>query len=144
MRLRGKTAISNAKVAYAHFCDIFNGPRWAPLAARGARPQRLLWASTSTKNPAYRDTLYVDELIGPHTVNTLPEATLEAFEDHGRVATTLTEGLNEAEEVLKSIKTVGIDLAAVTAQLEHEGVAAFSKSFDELIETLTAKAEQRG
>ena len=144
LKLRGKTAIANAKVAYAHFCDIFNGPRWAPLAARGARPQRLLWASTSTKNPAYRDTLYVDELIGPHTVNTLPEATLEAFEDHGRVAATLTEGLNEAEDVLENIKTAGIDLAAVTAQLEHEGVAAFSKSFDELIETLTAKAEQRG
>ena len=143
LKLRGKTAIANAKVAYAHFCDIFNGQRWAPLAARGARPQRLLWASTSTKNPAYRDTLYVDELIGPHTVNTLPEATLEAFEDHGRVAATLTEGLNEAEEVLERIQTVGIDLAAVTAQMEHEGVAAFSKSFDELIETLAAKAEQR-
>ena len=141
LRLRGKAAIANAKVAYWNFCRICSEPRWKALAARGARPQRLLWASTSTKNPAYPDTLYVDELIGPDTVNTLPDATLEAFEDHGSVQPTLASGLDEAVEALDRIAAVGVDLEEVTAQLEDEGVAAFSKSFDELLGVLSDKAD---
>ena len=141
LALRGKAAVANAKVAYAHYLRICSQPRWEALAARGARPQRLLWASTSTKNPAYPDTLYVDSLIGPDTVNTLPDATLEAFEDHGTVEETLTAGLDEARHALERIEAVGVDLAAVTAQLEDEGVAAFSKSFDELLGVLGDKAD---
>ena len=142
LALRGQAAIANAKVAYDHFCRICAEPRWQALAERGARPQRLLWASTSTKNPAYPDTLYVDELIGPGTVNTLPDATLEAFEHHGSVEPTLASGLDEAVEVLERIAAAGVDLADVTAQLEDEGVAAFSKSFDELLGVLGAKADE--
>ena len=141
LQLRGKAAIANAKVAYSHFQRLCSGPRWKALAARGARPQRLLWASTSTKNPAYPDTLYVDELIGPGTVNTLPDATLEAFEHHGTVEPTLASGIDEAVEVLDRLAAVGIDLEAVTAQLEDEGVAAFAKSFDELLGVLGDKAD---
>ena len=139
--LRGRTAIACAKMAYSHFQRLYTGPRWQALAARGARPQRLLWASTSTKNPTYPDTLYVDGLIGPGTVNTLPDATLEAFEDHGSVESTLDTGLDEAVEVLERLAAVGVDLASVTAQLEDEGVAAFTKSFDELLEVLVDKAD---
>lgn len=142
LELRGKAAVSSAKVAYAHFKRLFRGPRWEALAARGARPQRLLWASTSTKNPAYPDTLYVDELIGADTVNTLPDGTLEAFEHHGRVAPALAEGVDEAREALSRIAAAGIDLAAVTDQLEQEGVAAFTKSFDELLGVLSDKADE--
>ncbi len=141
LRLRGTAAIANAKVAYSHFQRLCSEPRWQALAARGARPQRLLWASTSTKNPAYPDTLYVDELIGPHTVNTLPDATLEAFEHHGTAAPTLASGIDEAAEALDRIAAMGIDLAAVAAQLEDEGVAAFAKSFDELLVALNDKAD---
>ena len=142
LALQGRAAIADAKVAYSHFQRICAEPRWQALAARGARPQRLLWASTSTKNPAYPDTLYVDELIGPDTVNTLPDATLEAFEDHGSVEPTLASGLDEAVETLERIAAVGVDLAEVAAQLEDEGVAAFSKSFDELLGVLSAKADE--
>ena len=142
LQLRGKAAIANAKVAYSHFQRLCSEPRWQALAARGARPQRLLWASTSTKNPAYPDTLYVDELIGPGTVNTLPDATLEAFEHHGNVEPTLTTGVEEAFDVLERIGASGVDLEAVTAQLEDEGVAAFSKSFDELLGVLGDKADK--
>ncbi len=141
LQLRGTAAVANAKVAYSHFLRLCSEPRWQALAARGARPQRLLWASTSTKNPAYPDTLYVDELIGPHTVNTLPDATLEAFEHHGTAAPTLASGLDEAAEALERIAAVGVDLAAVAAQLEDEGVAAFAKSFDELLVALSDKAD---
>ncbi len=141
LELRGRTAIACAKVAYSHFQRLHAGPRWEALAARGARPQRLLWASTSTKNPAYPDTLYVDGLIGPDTVNTLPDATLEAFEDHGSVESTLAAGLDEAVEGLERLAAVGVDLPSVTAQLEEEGVAAFTKSFDELLEVLVDKAD---
>ena len=141
LQLRGKAAIANAKVAYSHFLRLCSEPRWQALAARGARPQRLLWASTSTKNPAYPDTLYVDELIGPGTVNTLPDATLEAFEHHGTVEPTLASGMEEAAEVLDRIAAAGVDLDAVAAQLEDEGVAAFSKSFDELLGVLGDKAD---
>ena len=141
LELRGRAAIACAKVAYSHFQRLHAGSRWQALAARGARPQRLLWASTSTKNPAYPDTLYVDSLIGPDTVNTLPDATLEAFVDHGSVEATLTDGLYEATEVLERLAATGVDLASVAAQLEDEGVAAFTKSFDELLEVLVDKAD---
>jgi transaldolase len=139
--LRGKAAVANARLAYALFTERFSGARWDALAARGARPQRPLWASTSTKNPAYPDTLYIDELIGPHTVNTIPDATLDAFEDHGSVARTVDQGVDEARADLEALSAVGIDLDDVAKVLEDEGVAAFSKSFDELIGSLQAKAE---
>lgn len=137
--LMGKAAVANAKMAYASFQDIFEGPRFAELAKAGAHPQRPLWASTGVKNPAYRDTLYVEELIGPHTVNTMPGKTLEAFADHGKVANTVTQGLDEARAVLVGLAEVGIDLTAVTAQLEDEGIATFSASFDALLGGVEAK-----
>ena len=140
--LRGRTAVAQAKLAYAIFRRRFSGPRWTALAARGARLQRPLWASTSTKNPAYPDTLYVDNLIGPDTVNTLPEATLEAFEDHGTVARTIDADLDGAAAALEGVAEVGVDLAAVAEVLEVEGVAAFAKSFDELLETLAGRATE--
>ena len=144
LALRGRTAVANAKLAYQLFLEQFSGPRWEALAARGARKQRPLWASTSTKNPAYPDTLYVDALIGPDTVNTIPDATLEAFDDHGTVARTIDDGVDDARAVLDGLATVGVDLADATRVLEDEGVAAFSKSFDELIDVLQAKSDGFG
>ncbi len=140
LELRGKGAVANAKLAYQAFRETFAGPRWEALAARGARVQRPLWASTSTKNPAYPDTLYVDTLIGPDTVNTLPDATIEAFEDHGVVDRTVDDGVDEARRMLEALAEVGVDLDDVTRQLEVEGVAAFEKSFDELLTTLDQQA----
>ena len=138
--LAGTAAIANAKLAYALFQERFSGPRWEKLAAAGAKVQRPLWASTSTKNPAYPDTRYVDSLIGPDTVNTIPDATLDDFEDHGTVARTIDVGLDEARADLAALDALGIDLDDVAQLLEDEGVAAFSKSFDELLSSLTAKA----
>jgi len=140
LSLRGKAAIAQAKLAYALFRTTFSGPRWERLAARGARVQRPLWASTSTKNPAYPDTLYVDELIGPDTVNTLPDNTVEAFADHGHLGRTIDRNVDEAHEVWERLPAVGIDLDDVCAQLEREGVSSFQKSFTELLEALEAKA----
>ncbi|WP_208028615.1 transaldolase [Rhabdothermincola sediminis] len=140
LALRGKVAVANAKLAYERFVAAFSGPRWEALAARGARPQRPLWASTSTKNPAYSDVLYVDELIGPGTVNTMPDQTLEAFLDHGTVRRTIDEDLAGAHATMATLAEVGVDLADVARTLEDEGVAAFSKSFEELIATLEGKA----
>lgn len=142
--LKGKAAVAQAQLAYQLFTEKFSGPRWEALEARGARPQRPLWASTSTKDPAYPDTLYVDSLIGPNTVNTIPDATIEAFEDHGTVARTIDADLAGARSILDQLATVGVDLAAVSAKLEDEGVAAFSKSFDELLETLAGRVETLG
>ena len=139
--LKGKVAVANAQVAYEAFLETFSGPRWDALAARGARPQRPLWASTSTKNPDYPDTLYVDQLIGPNTVNTIPEKTLDDFDDHGTLKRTVDADLPGAHAVLSTFATLGISLADVTAQLEDEGVASFSKSFDDLLESLEAKAK---
>lgn len=139
--LRGKAAVANAKLAYQLFLERFSGPRWEALAARGARVQRPLWASTSTKNPDYPDTLYVDDLIGPRTVNTMPDATLDAFEDHGSLARTLDADLDGARRVLADLAEVGVDIDDVTRTLEEEGVASFSKSFDELLASLEAKAQ---
>ena len=142
LALRGKAAVANAQVAYARFLETFRGPRWQALAERGARVQRPLWASTSTKNPAYVDTLYVDTLIGPDTVNTMPEATLEGFEDHGTLARTVDADPAGAQATLDAISAVGVDLDDVSRVLEDQGVSTFAKSFDELITSLEAKSAQ--
>jgi transaldolase len=140
LALRGKAAVANAKLAYRLFQERFSGPRWEALAAKGARPQRPLWASTSTKNPAYPDLLYVETLIGPHTVNTMPEATITAFEDHGRVARTVDQDVDGSRATIDALGRVGVDFADVSRTLEDEGVASFAKSFDELLQALTDKA----
>jgi len=140
LALRGKAAVAQAQLAYQRFLEVFSGPRWEALAAKGARVQRPLWASTSTKNPDYPDTLYVDALIGPDTVNTMPEATLDAFEDHGTVARTVDADPAGARAVLEAVAAAGVDLDEVARTLEAEGVAAFEKSFGDLLETLGAKA----
>ena len=137
--LQGRLAVDNAKLAYEHYLEVFSGPRWDALAAAGARPQRCLWASTSTKNPAYRDVLYVEELIGPNTVNTMPFETIAAFQDHGVSRETLTEGVDEAHALLRDLESAGIDYDDVTATLESEGVQKFSDSFA----TLLAGIEKR-
>ncbi len=144
LALRGKGAVAQAKLAYAAFQRTFSGPRWEALAAAGAVVQRPLWASTSTKNPAYPDTLYVDQLIGPHTVNTLPDATIAAFADHGTLARTIDVALDDAEATWAALTAVGVDLDDVAAKLERDGVSSFQKSFDELIEALGAKAATLG
>lgn len=142
--LRGRAAVAQAQVAYDLFRRAFSGARWEALAARGARVQRPLWASTSTKNPAYPDTLYVDPLIGPETVNTMPEATLDAFEGHGALGRTVDADPDAARAVLAAVEEVGVDLVDVGRRLEHEGVAAFATSFDELLGTLSDKAASLG
>lgn len=134
--LTGRAAIANSKVAYQLFTQLHAGARWDRLAAAGASVQRPLWASTSTKNPRYRDTLYVEELIGPATVNTMPLATFEAFRDHGRVELTLQKDVDVARHALDELARQGIDLGAITQELEDEGVAGFAKSFRESIEQL--------
>lgn len=139
LALRGQAAIAQAKVAYQIFRRRFSGPRWQALAARGARLQRPLWASTSTKKASYPDTLYVDRLIGPDSINTLPEATIAAFEDHGTVARTIDEGSNDAERLLGRLEAIGVSMTEVGRTLEEEGAATFTKSFDDLVETLESK-----
>lgn len=141
LKLRGRGAVAQAKLAYELFSTSFSDERWELLASHGARPQRPLWASTSTKNPAYPDTLYVDQLIGPDTVNTLPDATIEAFEDHGTVTRTIDHDLEEARGVIHVLPVVGVDLDDVGRVLEDEGVASFVKAFEELLATLTEKAK---
>ncbi|HEV7838430.1 MAG TPA: transaldolase [Gemmatimonadaceae bacterium] len=137
--LKGRAAIANAKLAYRLFRQKFSGPRWEALAKQGARVQRPLWASTSTKNPAYRDVMYVEELIGPDTVDTMPPATIEAFKDHGVVDRTVDKKVAAAEGLLKEIEAVGIPIREVTEKLLVEGIASFQKSFDELIAGLESK-----
>jgi transaldolase len=138
--LQGRLAVDNAKLAYQHYLDAFSGPRWETLAAAGARPQRCLWASTSTKNPAYRDVLYVEELVGPATVNTMPLETIEAFQDHGEVrGDTLLEGVDGARALLEELAAAGVDYDDVTETLEREGVQKFSDSFASLLEGIDAK-----
>ncbi len=138
-QLKGKLAVANAKLAYQRYRHIFAGPRWEYLAGKGAVPQRVLWASTSTKNPAYRDTLYVDELIGPDTVNTMPEETIRAFQDRGTPRATLTENVAEAQVVLDRLAEAGVDYDEVTDTLEREGVEKFETSFRELLDSLQQK-----
>ena len=138
--LKGKLAIANAKLAYQRYKEIFAGERWEALAAKGATPQRCLWASTSTKNPAYRDVMYVEELIGPDTVNTMPKETIEAFQDHGEIALTLEQGIDEAKWLFQQVKEAGVDYVDVTATLEREGVEKFAESFTELLEGIRPKS----
>jgi transaldolase len=139
LKLRGKVAIANAKMAYAAYEEIFGGDEFAELRAAGARVQRCLWASTSTKNPDYRDVLYAEELIGPQTVDTLPIETIEAFLDHGRVERRLDRDLDQAREQLRAVEAEGISMERVTGELIVEGVASFGKSFDELIAAIESQ-----
>jgi transaldolase len=139
LHLRGKAAIAQAKVAYEMFEKTFGGDVWPSLAKLGAQVQRPLWASTSTKNPSYPDTMYVDELIGPHSVNTLPDATMEAFSDHGTIAETITSNVEAARAVLLALEGMGIDMTAIADQLEAEGVVSFQQSFNDLLAVLEAK-----
>src|ERR1700688_2876024 len=136
---RGKIAIANARVVYRRFREIFLGTPFEEFRRRGARLQRPLWASTGTKNPAFSDVLYVEELIGPHTINTIPPATLNAFRDHGRVQPTLEAGEQDAEQALARLARLGIDLAAITEKLLADGITAFTHSLDELLASLMEK-----
>jgi transaldolase len=140
--LKGKAAVANAQLAYELFQKRFATDRWKALAAKGAAVQRPLWASTSTKNPGYPDTIYVDNLIGPDTVNTMPDQTLLDVEDHGTIARTVDKDYDVARGVMAQLAAVGVDMGDVTKTLEDEGVASFSKSFDELITSLETKADQ--
>jgi transaldolase len=140
--LLGKTAVANSKVVYQRFKSLFFDERFSILVSAGANVQRLLWASTSAKNPNYPDTLYVDQLIGPDTVNTMPPKTIEAFRDHGRVGHTLEQDAAGAQLVLDNLAELGIDLDQVTDKLQQDGVAAFSHSFDSLLATLEQKIEK--
>ncbi len=137
--LQGKLAVANAKLAYQSWKEVFAGERWAALEARGASKQWCLWASTSTKNPAYRDVMYVEDLIGPDTVNTMPPETIEAFQDHGEVALTIEDGLDEARKVFEDVEAAGVSVDDVTRVLEEEGVQKFSDSFAELLDGIRAK-----
>jgi transaldolase len=137
--LKGKLAVANAKLAYEHYKEAFAGPRWEYLASKGATPQRVLWASTSVKNPDYPDTLYVDELIGADTVNTMPQETIEAYQDHGHPKARLQSGLAQAQEVFDELASAGVDYDDITDTLEREGVQKFSEAFDELLEALNEK-----
>jgi len=141
LALRGRAAIANAKLAYAAYGEIFGGDEFADLRAAGARVQRCLWASTSTKNPTYRDVLYAEELIGPDTVDTLPSETIAAFLDHGAVARTLDAGLDEAHATLQALEQQGISMQLVTDELIAEGVASFARSFDELLAAIDAQRQ---
>jgi transaldolase len=140
--LMGKLAIANAKLAYQSYKEIFSGPDWEDLRSAGASAQRCLWASTSTKNPKYPDDIYVEALVGPETVNTMPRETIEAVLDHGKIADTLEQGVDEARQTLEDLAKAGIDYDDVVAVLEREGVEKFDKSFRELIDGVAAKREQ--
>jgi transaldolase len=142
--LKGKAAIANAKLAYQLFVERFSGERWKALAAKGARVQKPLWASTSTKNPAYRDVMYVEELIGPRSINTLPPQTIEAFKDHGNVRRTVDATLDEARRVIAQLEQLGISMKDVTDKLLVDGIASFAKSFDSLIAGLEKKSKLLG
>lgn len=141
LALRGRAAIANAKLAYRLFTASFSGARWEALSAHGARPQRPLWASTSTKNPSYRDVIYVEELVGRDTVNTLPPATLEAFRDHGEVRMSVTENVSDAERTLAALESHGVSMREVTDRLLVEGLASFEQSFVTLLAGLERKRE---
>ena len=139
-KLKGKLAIANAKLAYQHYLETFTGPRWEYLASKGARKQRCLWASTSTKNPDYRDVIYVEELIGPDTVNTMPLETIEAFQDHGEVrGDTVLEGIDDAKRLFVELRDAGVDYDDVVETLEREGVEKFADSYDQLLDGIRAK-----
>jgi transaldolase len=137
--LQGKLAVANAKLAYQAWKEIFGSERWAALEAQGATKQWCLWASTSTKNPAYRDVMYVEDLIGPDTVNTMPQETIDAFQDHGEVRVTIEEGVDEARQLFADVEAAGVSIDDVTRVLEEEGVQKFSDSFAELLDGIKAK-----
>jgi transaldolase len=143
-KLHGVAAIANAKLAYRLFQREFSSPRWKALAAKGANVQRPLWASTSTKNPAYRDVMYVEELIGPDTVNTMPPATIDAFRDHGVVERTVDRNVDEAQRQMDALEQAGVSISSVTDKLLLDGLASFQKSFDTLLAGLEAKTRQLG
>jgi transaldolase len=140
--LLGKAAVANAKLAYTQFQAKFSGPRWQTLAAAGAQVQRPLWASTSTKNPNYPDLIYVEPLIGPHTVNTMPLKTVEAFVDHGKVAATITQGVDEARRVFAQLSQLGISMEKVADELEADGVQKFADSYSDLLKTIEQKRSE--
>jgi transaldolase/glucose-6-phosphate isomerase len=142
--LLGKVAIANGKLTYQRYQKIFSGPRWQALAAKGAQTQRVLWASTSTKNPAYRDVLYIEELIGPDTVDTIPPATIDAFRDHGRVRNSLTEDVTGAAKVMDNLKRAGISIKEVTDKLTTDGVKLFADAFDKLLAAVAKSTQQKG
>jgi len=141
LALRGKAAVANSKLVYRRFREVFYGEEFAAQRERGAHVQRVLWGSTSTKNPAYSDLLYVEELIGPDTVNTIPLETLDAFRDHGKIRPTLQEGIEEAEQVLADLEKLGVNLDDITERLQKDGVKAFADSFDQLLRALEEKRQ---
>ena len=142
--LKGKVAIANGKLTYQRYQRIFSGPRWQALAARGAQTQRVLWASTSTKNPEYRDVMYVEELIGPDTVDTMPPATIDAFRDHGRVRNSLSENVANAQKVMDDLAKAGISIKEVTAKLTTDGVKLFADAFHKLLAAVEKSTQQKG
>ena len=142
--LKGKVAIANGKLTYQRYQRIFSGPRWEALASKGAQTQRVLWASTSTKNPAYRDVMYVEELIGPDTVDTMPPATVDAFRDHGRVRNSLTEDVPGAQKVMDNLAKAGISIKEVTAKLTTDGVKLFADAFNKLLAAVEKSTQQKG
>jgi len=142
--LLGKVAIANGKLTYQRYQKIFSGPRWQALAAQGAQTQRVLWASTSTKNPNYRDVIYVEELIGPDTVNTMPPATIDAFRDHGLLRNSLTEDIPEAQKVMADLARTGISMKDVTDKLTDDGVKLFADAFDKLLAVVAKRTQQKG
>jgi transaldolase / glucose-6-phosphate isomerase len=142
--LLGKVAIANGKLTYQRYQRIFSGPRWEALAAKGAQTQRVLWASTSTKNPNYRDVIYVEELIGPDTVNTMPPATIDAFRDHGRLRNSLTEDVADAQKVMDDLARSGISMKEVTDKLTDDGVKLFADAFDKLLAAVEKSTQQKG
>ena len=141
--LLGKVAIANGKLTYQKYQSIFSGPRWQALAAKGAQTQRVLWASTSTKNPAYRDVIYVEELIGPDTVNTMPPATIDAFRDHGLLRNSLTEDVPAAAKVMKDLALAGVSMKEVTDKLTADGVKLFADAFDKLLAAVAKSTQQK-
>jgi transaldolase/glucose-6-phosphate isomerase len=142
--LKGKVAIANGKLTYQRYQKIFSGPRWEALAAGGAQTQRVLWASTSTKNPAYRDVMYVEELIGPDTVNTMPPATVDAFRDHGRLRNSLTQDVAGAQKVMDDLAKSGISIDEVTTKLTKDGVKLFADAFHKLLDAVEKNTQTKG
>jgi transaldolase / glucose-6-phosphate isomerase len=142
--LKGKVAIANGKLTYQRYQKLFSGPRWETLAAKGAQTQRVLWASTSTKNPAYRDVMYVEELIGPDTVDTMPPATIDAFRDHGKLRNSLTENVAGAQKVMDDLAKAGISIKEVTTKLTSDGVKLFADAFHKLLAAVEKSTHQKG
>jgi transaldolase/glucose-6-phosphate isomerase len=142
--LLGKVAIANGKLTYQRYQKIFSGSRWQSLAAKGAQTQRVLWASTSTKNPDYRDVIYIEELIGPDTVNTMPPATIDAFRDHGQLRNSLTEDTAGAAKVMDDLGRAGISMKEVTDKLTEDGVKLFADAFDKLLAAVAKNTQSKG